>query len=110
MKLTRAKVSQKHQGTIEAEGSVEYLMSYAADESATFVGLELVRGAVAGKRGSFVIRHSGAYEGGQARSSWDIVPGSGSGELTGLRGEGKYIVGHAEPASVSFRYRFESTT
>ncbi len=61
-KLTRAKVSQAYQGAINGEGLVEFLMSYAASGTASFVGMELVKGTVAGKSGSFVIQHVGTYD------------------------------------------------
>ena len=35
-----------------------------------------------------MLEHSGTFEGGVAEASWSVVPGSGTGELRGLRGEG----------------------
>ena len=90
-KLTRATVSQAYQGAISGEGFVEFLMSHAANGTASFVGMELVQGDVNGKSGSFVIQHVGTYDSGGARSAWSIVPGSGTGELTGISGKGNYV-------------------
>lgn len=50
-KLTRAKVSQAYQGDISGEGFVEFLMSHSTDDTASFVGMELVKGIVSGKSG-----------------------------------------------------------
>ena len=108
-KLTRAKVSQSYQGDISGEGFVEYLMSYTANGTANFVGMELVKGNVAGKSGSFVIQHVGVYEGGKARSTWSVIPGTGTGDLAALRANGSYVVGHGEAAQVSFGYLFEES-
>ena len=102
-KLTRAKVSQAYQGAIVGEGSIEFLMSHASDGSASFVGLELVTGTLDGKAGSFVIQHVGTYDSGGARSNWSIVPGSGSGELIGVTGNGGYIA-TSKSVPVSFSY------
>lgn len=102
-KLTRAKVSQAYQGAISGEGFVEFLMSHAANGTANFVGMELVKGVVAGKSGSFVIQHVGTFDSGGARSSWFIVPGSGTGELTGIIGKGSYVA-TSESVPVSFNY------
>ena len=102
-KLTRAKVSQAYQGVINGEGLVEFLMSYTASGTASFVGMELVKGTVAGKSGSFVIQHVGTYDSGGARSTWSIVPGSGIGELAGITGKGSYIA-TSEAVPVSFSY------
>jgi hypothetical protein len=65
--------------------------------------MELVKGTVAGKSGSFVIQHVGTYDSGGARSSWSIAPGSGIGELTGITGKGSYVA-TSESVPVSFSY------
>jgi len=93
-KLTRATVAKTFTGDVEGEGHVEYLMMYRSDESATFVGLERIVGSVAGKTGSFVLQRTGEFEKGVAKESYSVVPGSGTGELRNLRGEGATSVGH----------------
>lgn len=102
-KLTRAKVSQAYQGAITGEGFVEFLMSHAANGTASFVGMELIKGTVAGKSGSFVIQHVGTYDSGGACSSWSIAPGSGTGELTGITGKGSYAA-TSESVPMTFSY------
>ena len=87
-KLTRATVTKTFTGDIEGEGQVEYLMMYGSDGSATFVGLERVVGRIDGKAGSFVLQRTGIFESGQAKESYSVIPGSGTGDLRGLRGEG----------------------
>lgn len=106
-KLSNAKVTQSYSGAIEGSSTIEYLMSYSINGTATFVGLERVSGAVDGKTGTFVLQHNGFFSEGKARSSWSIVPGSGTGGLASLRGKGSYAAGHGEPAQVSFAYSFE---
>lgn len=93
-KLTRATVTKTFTGDVEGEGLVEYLMMYAGDGSATFVGLERITGRIAGKSGSFVLQRTGTFEGGQAKESYTVIAGSGTGELRGLRGSGTSSVGH----------------
>ena len=91
-------------GDIAGEGQVEYLMMYRSDGSATFVGLEQVVGQIAGKAGSFVLQRTGVFEGGQAKESYLVIPGSGTGELQGLSGDGTSAVGHGmeHPFSLNF--------
>jgi len=103
-KLSRASVKKTLTGDIAGESQVEYLMMYRADGSATFVGLERITGRLGGKSGSFVLQRSGVFENGQAKESYTIVPGSGTGELRGLRGEGSTSVGHGmeHPFSLSY--------
>ena len=93
-KLTRASVTRTFTGDIEGEGQVEYLMMYRSDGSAAFVGLERVVGRVGDKSGAFVLQRIGVFEDGQAKESYSVIPGSSTGELRGLRGEGRSAVGH----------------
>jgi|SRR3954447_4044698 hypothetical protein len=93
-KMTRASVSKTFTGDLEGEGQVEYLMMYRSDGTAAFVGLERIVGRLGGKAGSFVLQRTGVFEGGEAKESYTVVPGSGSGELGGLRGNGSSAVGH----------------
>ena len=103
-KLTRAAVTKTFTGDIEGEGQVEYLMMYRSDGSATFVGLERVVGHIAGKAGSFVLQRTGMFEGGVAKESYSVIPGSGTGELRGLRGEGTSAVGHGNQHPLTLNY------
>jgi Protein of unknown function (DUF3224) len=97
-------VTKTFTGDIEGEGHVEYLMMYRSDGSAAFVGLERVVGQIAGKTGSFVLQRIGKFEGGQAKETYSVVPGSATGELQGLQGNGSYTVGHGmeHPFTLSY--------
>jgi hypothetical protein len=103
-KLTRASVSKTFTGDVEGESHVEYLMMYREDGSATFVGLERFVGRIGGKNGSFVLQRTGAFESGQAKESYSVISGSGTGELSGLQGEGNSAVGHGmeHPFALSY--------
>jgi hypothetical protein len=104
-KLTRVSATRSFTGDIEGEGTVEYLMIYRDDGSASFVGLERVVGRLDNRSGSFVLQHSGVFEGGTAKASLLVVAGSGSGELRGLRGEGNFDA-TSHSASISLDYDF----
>lgn len=103
-KLTRAAVAKTFVGDITGDGHVEYLMMYRSDGSATFVGLERIVGQVAGKTGSFVLQRTGVFENGMAKESYFVVPGSGTGDLRGLRGEGTSAVGHGIEHPLALNY------
>lgn len=92
-KVTRADVVRSFEGDLEGEGAVEWLMAYDDQGSATFVGLERVVGSVAGKKGTFVLQHVGTFDGQTAQADLLIIPGSGTGELDGLRGRGSFQAG-----------------
>jgi hypothetical protein len=106
-KLTRATVTKSYQGDIEGEGKVEYLMMYRTAGSASFTGLERVTGGIGGRSGSFVLQHSGTFEDGVAKVILTVVPGSGTGELRGIKGEGGFSVGHQPPYPMTLDYGFE---
>jgi hypothetical protein len=95
-KVTRAEVSKSFSGELEGEGTVEWLMGYDENGKATFVGLERIVGRLGGKQGSFVLQHSGSFDGKTAKAEVVIVPGSGSGDLSGLKGEGTFEAGMGE--------------
>lgn len=109
-KLTRAHVTTSFHGDIEGEGMLEYLMAYPDDNSAaavvSYVGLQRVVGRVGDRSGSFVLQHSGTYEESTPRDTWFVVPGSGTGDLRGLRGEGGYVAQHDQPITFTFDYDF----
>ena len=105
-RLTRASVTKTYTGDIEGEAQVEYLMMYRGDGSATFVGLERVVGRIAGKTGSFVLQRTGVFESGQAKESYSIVPGSATGDLQGLSGDGSSAVGQGMEHPFSLSYEF----
>lgn len=54
--------------------------------SAGYVAMEKVSGTLLGKAGSFVLQHSSTMTRGAPTQSITVVPDSGTGELSGLRG------------------------
>jgi hypothetical protein len=103
-KLTRASVKQRFTGDIEGEGSVEWLMFYREDGTASFVGMQHVVGKIGGRSGSFVLETTGSYDGTTARASWSVILGSGTSGLSGLRGTGTYVAGHGSTAEITLEY------
>jgi hypothetical protein len=98
-RLTRASVTQKFEGDIAGDGSAQWLMAYQADGTARFVGLQLVDGEVAGRRGTFVLETTGEFDGAVARWEAGVVAGSSTGELTELTGRGRFEAPHGSEAS-----------
>jgi hypothetical protein len=106
-RLTRVSVTKTFRGEIEGKATLEYLMMHREDGSASFIGLERVVGRIADRSGTFVLQHSGTFEGGMAKATWFVVPGSGTGDLRGLRGEGGFASAHAEEYPITFDYDIE---
>jgi hypothetical protein len=108
-KLTRAGVTKAYRGDMTGNATSESLMFYRADGTSVFTGLERIVGAIGGRAGSFVLQVSGTYRDGTATGDCTVVPDSGSGELRGLRGEGRYVATHVDFPNVPFTldYSFE---
>ncbi|MQA10782.1 MAG: DUF3224 family protein [Pseudonocardiaceae bacterium] len=88
--LAHAVITNRYSGDIEGEGRLALLASYTSEDSASYVGQERVIGTLHGRTGSFVLRHTGIFADGVARTWWQVVAGSGTGELAGLTGDGGY--------------------
>lgn len=107
-KLTRAHVEKQYEGDINGEGILEYLMIHREDGTAQFVGLERITGSLEGRTGSFVLRHTGSFEHGVAEAKLAVVEDSGTGELAGIRGEGRFKSGHRQKYPVTLDYGFDN--
>jgi hypothetical protein len=100
-------VAQRFSGDLDGEGSVEWLMYYAEDGTARFVGLQRFSGRLGDRSGSFVLETQGTFDGGKAEGSWSVVPRSGTDELRGITGTGSFAAPHGPKADIELRYDFE---
>jgi hypothetical protein len=83
-------------------------MSYHENGTVSFIGLERIVGSVGGRSGSFVLQRVGADENGALKETYFVVPGSGTGELQGLRGKGSASIGEqADRYPFTLEYDFE---
>ncbi len=103
-KLTRARMVFGYEGDLTAEGTSDALMCYADDGTAVYTGLDRMAGELGGRSGSFVLLSRGSYSGGEARTDWQVVAGSGTGELTGLRGTGSAAATSEPPGTFILDY------
>ena len=103
-RLTRAHIRKAFEGDLVATGVLMYVMTYLDDSDATFLGFEKVTGSLGGRSGSFVLRHTGTYDGEKATATCEVLPGSGTGELAGLSGSGGFSAGHAAQHDMTFEY------
>lgn len=83
----RMTFTKTFQGALAGTSEGEMLTAGApAAGSAGYVALERFTGTLDGRRGSFVMQHSGTMEGGRQALAIAISPGSGTGELAGIAG------------------------
>ena len=106
-KLTRAIVTQTFTGDLEGDGWVEWLMCYAEDGTARFVGMQRIEGAADGRTGSVVLETSGDFNGSEAVGTWTVLPGSATGELVGITGSGRFEAPHGPIATYAVDVSFE---
>ena len=103
-KLTQAHVKKSFEGDLTGTGNLVYVMTYLDGGSASFSGFEKVVGSLDGRTGSFVLRHTGSYDGEKATAKCEVVPGSGTDELAGLSGTAGFSAGHAEEREITLEY------
>ena len=104
-KLTRARIGQDFHGDLDAKGAWELVMSYREDGTADFLGFARLTGRIGDRSGSFTMKSEGSYDGNEARSRWWVVPGSGTGDLSGLRGEGTSVAPHGPDGTFTLDYQ-----
>src|SRR5262245_48710922 len=105
--LVRIHVEEGFSGDIEGSGVAEFLQTALSENRASFVGVERVTGSIGSKTGTFVFQDEGALEGTTVSGTWFVVPGSGTGELRGLRGEGGFKAELGKDADITLDYWFD---
>ena len=88
--LREIRLSETFSGDIDGESPVWALQVLRDDASASLVSVQRFRGKLGGRQGTFVLQGSEIVENGKIKAIWSVVPGSGTGELSGLRGEGGF--------------------
>jgi Protein of unknown function (DUF3224) len=94
-------------GEIHGESSVRALQVLRDDHSARLVSMQRFRGKVCGHEGTCVLQGAETVENGKINASWFVVPGSGTGDLSGLRGEGGFQGEFGKGSHGSLDYWFE---
>ena len=89
-KLGRMSIDKQITGDLVATTNGQMLSAMTAVKgSAGYVAIEHVVGTLAGRRGSFVLQHTGFMNRGAPSLSVVVVPDSGTEELAGIEGEFK---------------------
>jgi hypothetical protein len=86
-RLGRQMLDKRFRGDLDATSLGEMLSAGGnVQGSAGYVAMERVTGVLHGKRGSFVLQHTGIMDRGKPTLSITVVPDSGEDELLGLQG------------------------
>jgi hypothetical protein len=87
VQLGQAGIQKQFHGDLNASSAGRMLSAGGTQPgSAGYVAIERVAGSLGGKRGSFVLQHDGSMDRGKPSLQVRVVPDTGTGELTGLRG------------------------
>ncbi len=85
--FARTLIAKRFHGDLEAAGEVEMLsVRTPVAGSAAYVALERVAGTLCGRRGTFLLHHTGVMDRGRPSLAIAVVPDSGTAGLAGLTG------------------------
>jgi Protein of unknown function (DUF3224) len=103
-KIGRMSIDKTISGDLVATTTGQMLSAMTETKgSAGYVAIERVDGALNGKRGTFVLQHTGSMNRGVPHLSVTVVPDSGTGDLVGLAGEFNIIIANGKH-SYEFKY------
>ena len=103
--LGRLSIDKEFRGDLVGTSKGEMLTAMTSvKESAGYVAIERVTGTLQGRKGSFVLQHSGTMTRGAPTLVITVVPDSGTEELTGLAGTMTIIIAEGKHS-----YEFEYT-
>jgi len=85
--LGRMSIDKQFHGDLEGTSKGQMLTGGTAiRNSAGYVAIERVTGSLKGRKGSFILQHTGIMNRGAPSLVITIVPDSGTGQLDGIRG------------------------
>jgi uncharacterized protein DUF3224 len=105
--LMELRLSETFTGDIDGESPVRALQVLRDDKSASLVSVQRFQGKLGGRQGTFVLQGQETVENGKIQAKWFVVPGSGTGELSGLRGEGGFAGEFGKGSEGTLDYWFE---
>lgn len=84
----RMRITKILKGDLEGAGRAEMLsVGTLVEGSAGYVAIDRITGTLHGRKGTFVLQHSGLMARGEGTLSVVVVPDSGTDELAGLSGD-----------------------
>ncbi len=89
-RLSIAEKEAAYDGGLQGQGVLRYSVVQLPDGTSQFTGHQHIAGRLGDRAGAFVVEENGTGTRDGARATWRIVPGSGSGDLDGVTGEGSW--------------------
>lgn len=88
---------------------MKWLMCYAEDGTARFVGMQRIEGAAHGRKGSVVLGTTGDFNGSEAVGTWTVLPGSATASSKRHDGSGRFEAPHGPTATYAVDVSFEQS-
>jgi alkylhydroperoxidase/carboxymuconolactone decarboxylase family protein YurZ len=102
--IVETRLVERFTGGIVGEGDATHLRLERSDGTGTLICYERITGSVGGRKGSFLLEAKGAMEPrALVHGHWEIVDGSGTGELEGLRGYAEFSAQRDEKSPTGWR-------
>jgi hypothetical protein len=90
VELSRVHIARTFRGDLVGESTAE-LMIAKSEGGGGYIGHDRIAGTLDGKSGTFVLQHTGIMSADGVTNTGTIVPGTGTGELEGITGEGTML-------------------
>lgn len=103
VELSRVHISRTFTGDLEGESTAEILIA-KSEGGGAYTGQDLIRGTLGGRTGTVVIQHGGIMGPAGISNTGTIVPGSGTGELEGIKGEGTLLADEEGNHTLTLQY------
>ncbi len=104
-KLIRMSATDLFHGDIEGEARAEFVAMVASGKSSEFAGIYRFSGSLNGRQGTFLLNATGASDtNGATRGTWRVIDGSGTRELSGVKGMGAFAYRSGGPSSLTLDY------
>ena len=107
--IARMSIDKQFHGGLEGTSRVEMLTAGTdVKGSAVYVAIEQFTGTLAGRKGSFLLHHTGIMTRGAPQLAVSVVPDSGTGQFVGLTGEMNITIADGKH-SYDFAYTLPKT-
>jgi hypothetical protein len=106
-KLNEVQLTETFMGDVDGEGKARVLQAQWSDGAVRYCTIERVVGALAGRKGTFLLEVQGTVQDKHNKGAWFVIAGSGTGDLRGLRGDGGFEADLGKHGAWTLDYWFE---
>jgi hypothetical protein len=106
-RLNQVRLVETFQGDVEGQGTARVLQAQWTDGDVRYTTIERVIGTLGNRKGTFLLQVEGTVRAKHNHGVWKVLAGSGTGGLSGLRGEGGFEAEHGKHGAWTLDYWFE---